>query len=94
MSTTGAATAPDNVTNTALIIDACRKLDRLDERTKNTQADVQELKEAFERHRSATEAKSDSVNGSLSFLKGEWKMLLLAIGLVIEHFWNASRLGH
>jgi hypothetical protein len=57
------------------------------ERTENLQDDVRQLHDAFEVHRRATEKSRTS----MAFLKGEWKTVMLAIGLVVEHFWNASK---
>ena len=76
--------------STQLLINMNRDISALIERTENLQDEMRDLKDAFEIHRRATEKS----RASLAFLRGEWKTLLLAIGLVVEHFWNASKVAH
>ena len=85
--------------NTALLISMNRDISALIERTENLQDDVRELKDKFSEHSAATEAEFRRIRSGtsrtrekLSFLKGEWKVVALAAGLIVEHFWKAR--GH
>jgi hypothetical protein len=69
------------------LISINRELGALNERTLATQKAVEKLTEAFEAHRVITEAKAAKVSEGVGFLRGEWRMVVMLAGLVIEHFW-------